>query len=178
MAELVALGTLWGQTSFSTHDRTLKTDEGNFTVTEPLGWLLDDHPSGVEEAMAVLYPRGTSLKTAPSVIYISVFYKEDQEFQDLDGWIKKDEASVLQEDPKTRVQAGPPLRTRLQKAAPTRFYSDEAKKYFEGVAFIEEKDLVLRLTLESGDAKIFNEDLPALQELVASYEWMWGPTGR
>jgi len=169
------LGESWAQTgtALTTHDRIIRTDEGNFMVSEPLGWLLDLHPAGVEEAVAVLFPKGTSLQTAPSVIYISTFNKDDQGFKDLGTWVEKDEAEVRQAGPQVEVKLGPLLYTRLHKTAVTRFYLDEPKKQFEGAVYIEEKDLVIRLSLESGDGKIFNEDLPALQELVASYEWMW-----
>ncbi len=146
-------------------------DGYSFFMSAPVGWVLDKNMASDAEADAVLYPQGTTYQNAPSVLYVSVVEKGGG-FKDLKDFIRQDSASALQQNPKLQVQSGPLLQTRLKKSVPLFLYTGYKDGSGEAVAYIEEEDMVVVVTLTSSTGQILHEDLPALQAAVESYEFI------
>ena len=152
------------------HAEMIQTAVCSFFLTPPLGWVLDQSIASQEEAEAVLYPQGTTYKEAPSVLFVSVAEKGGG-FKDLKDLLKQDREWALQENPHFKLQTGPLLQTRLKRKEPLYFYLGLKDGEGDAVAYVEEEQAVILFTLSSSNEKILREDLPALQELVDSYEF-------
>lgn len=146
-------------------------DGYSFFLSAPVGWVLDKTIASDAEADAVLYPQGTTYQNAPSVLYVSVVDKGDG-FKDLKDLIRQDQSSGLQQNPGLRVRTGPLLQTHLKKNVSLFLYTGYKDGSGEAVAYIEEEDMVVVVTLASSTEQILHEDLPALQAAVESYEFI------
>jgi len=143
----------------------------SFFLSAPVGWVLDKSLAADAEADAVLYPQGTTYQNAPSVLYVSVVDKGEG-FKDLKDLIHQDESSARQQNPRLQVQNGPLLQTLLKKSVSLFLYTGYKDGSGEAVAYIEEEDMVVVVTLTSSTGQILREDLPALQAAVESYEFI------
>lgn len=140
-----------------------------YFLSAPLGWVLDKTIASDIEADCVLYPQGMTYQTAPSVITVSAAFKGDG-FKDLNDLLRQDEEAGIHQNNKFSVKIGPTLRTHLQKILSLRFYEGFRDGGCEAVAYLEETDLVMVFMLASSNDQIMREDLPALQEVVESYD--------
>jgi hypothetical protein len=147
----------------------------SFFLSAPAGWVLDKKMAADNESDALLYPQGTTYQNAPSVLYVSVAVKGDG-FKDLKDLMRQDADSARQQNPGFRLQNGPFLYTRLKKIVPLYLFLGFKDGTAEAVVYVEEPDAVVVFTLSASNEQVLHEDLPALQESVASYEFI-GKTG-
>lgn len=148
----------------------VKGDGFSFYITAPLGWVLDLEAGKSLESDAVLYPKGTRYGDAPSVLYATA--QERGKGKDLAEIIQLDFNGTKSQNPRLSMEKGPTLYSLLQKPAQVRFYNGFKDGHWEAVAYLEEEEVLMTFVLSSSDEKIFHEDLPALQVLVASYVFM------
>ena len=153
----------------------IQGDGYSYFLTAPLGWVLDKSIAADAEADAVLYPQGSTYQNSESVLTVSGAFKGDG-FKDLKDWIKKDEEEGRQQNPYFESRKGPYLHTRLQKSVSLFIYSGFKDGGCQAVGYLEEQDLIMIFILSSSNAGILNEDFPALQETVESYESMGAAT--
>lgn len=161
----------------------IKGDGFSYFIAPPLGWVLDLESAKSADSDAVLYPKGTHYDNAPSVLYTSAFVPAKG--KKLEELIAEDLNLSRAQNPGLSMEKGPTLYTRFQKPVPLRYYSGFKDGHLEAAAYLAEADVIVTFVLSSSDQQVFNEDLPALQALVASYEFMpeedqgpalgWGP---
>ena len=152
--------------------QSIRGEGGTFRVTPPWGWVLDRGMGKTVETDAVLYPKGTTYKDAPSVLYVTAAPSDGA--PDLKSFLKRELKELKSENPKLKVEEGPVLATRLLKPSPVRFYSGFKDGHFEAVAYVSERGFTMVFVLSTSDEKVLQEDLPALQALAASYEALRG----
>lgn len=143
----------------------------SFFLSAPAGWVLDKTMASQAESDAVLYPQGTTYQNAPSVLYVSVTPKGEG-FKDLADLEQQDQSSAGQNNPRFHLQNGPLLQTHLKKSVPVFLFLGLKDGSGEAVAYVEEQGAVMVFTLTSTNEQVLHEDLPALQAVVDSYEFM------
>lgn len=156
-----------GGTFLPPGSQRVKGDGYSFYITAPMGWVLDLEAGKLLDSDAVLYPKGTRYDDAPSVLYASAAQRDKG--KNLAELIQLDFNGTKSQNPRLAMEKGPTLYSLLQKPAQVRFYNGFKDGHWEADAYLEEEDVIVTFVLSSSDEKIFHEDLPALQVLVASY---------
>ena len=108
----------------------------SFTLNEPPGWSMDSETAKSQGLQAVLYPKGSSWKTAAAAMYVRVIYKNESK-DTVEKVISNDISDFLQLSKESKVSDSPTLATRDRKAAIVKVFYDAANKNYESVAFID-----------------------------------------
>lgn len=139
-----------------------------FTLTAPDGWVLDN-ASGVAQGLhAVFYPKGSSWKASPVVMYANVVHKKSEK-DALETIIESDVADFKRQSPGMKVEDA---------EAPPGSGKNVRVKYFvdddshEAVAYIGENKVVVMLVLNAKTKKGFDDALPAFRQLISTYHFL------
>lgn len=141
-----------------------------FVLTAPDGWVLDN-ASGVAQGLhAVFYPKGSSWKASPVVMYANVARKKSEK-DALETIIESDIADFKRQSPDLKVEdaeapAGSGKNVSIKYFAGDKFHNHEA------VAYIGESKVVVMLVLSSKTKKGFDDALPAFKQLISSYHFL------
>ena len=141
-----------------------------FALTAPDGWVLDN-ASGVAQGLhAVFYPKGSSWKASPVVMYANVVHKKSEK-DALETIIESDVADFKRQSPGMKVEDA---------EAPSGSGKNVRVKYFvdddshEAVAYIGESKVVVMLVLNAKTREGFDGALPAFRQLISSYHFLGG----
>jgi len=137
-----------------------------FILNAPKGWVLDNS-SGVSDGLyAVFYPIGGSWQGSNTVMYANTASREVKVNATRDMLIAYDMQQFKNREPKINIRDSESLLTRDNKMAIVKaFYG----VHIEAVAYIEERSIIVLLTISANTEKQFNDAFPAFKELVSSY---------
>jgi hypothetical protein len=156
-------------------------DNHAFGITPPQGWTVDDTSGLGSKIRCVLYPKGQTWATAPTVMYLNPLHQKKDVRRTLAQMIAHDIEAFGQRAPRGRVTPGGRLATGVTgKSAEVRYFAPEGGAPTEAVAYVAEDGLVMLLVLSSRDEAGFQRHLPAFESLVGSYQFVAGgiETGR
>ena len=141
-----------------------------FNIKAPKGWTLDPQSGAQQGLPAVFYPTGGSWSDSPIVAYAQSRPKTPQ-ITNADAAAKatidKFHANGSANYTGTRLKT---LTTNAgQEAVLWRFSGDKYGNN-EVVAYFAEPDRINFLVMNSNDAKLFEQSLPAFEELAKSYK--------
>lgn len=147
------------------------TEDLVFSLTAPEGWVLDNHSGAQQGLPAVLYPRGSSWKEAPAVMYPTSDRKpaSDHPLQDV---IAETVGQFRAASPALAVESLAPVPTGDSRMAEVRKLSGERQGTVEAIAFIEEADRVVLLILSARSETEYTAVLPAFLRLAGSYSYL------
>jgi hypothetical protein len=147
------------------------TEDLVFSLTAPEGWVLDNHSGSRQGLPAVLYPRGSSWKEAPAVMYPTSDRKPASEHP-LQDVIAETLEQYRAASPGLKVESLAPVPTGDARTAEVRKLSGEAQGNVEAIAFIEEADRVVLLILSARSEAEYAAALPAFLRLAGSYSYL------
>lgn len=156
-------------------------DNHAFGITPPQGWTVDDTSGMGSKIRCVLYPKGQTWASAPTVMYVNPLHQKKDLRRTLAQMIAHDIEAFGQRAPRGKVTPGGRLATGVTgKSAEVRYFAPEGGAPTEAVAYVAEDGLVMLLVLSSRDAAGFRRHLPAFESLVGSYQFVIGgiETGR
>ncbi|MFO1520008.1 MAG: hypothetical protein U1F57_10155 [bacterium] len=142
----------------------------SFNIKAPKGWTLDPSSGANQGLSVVLYPTGGSWSDSPIVAYAQSRPKTPQ-IQNAD-----DAAKATVE--KFHANGSPNYQGKRLKAITTNagqeavIYQFSGDKFgnSEAAAYFVEPDRINFLVMNSRDANLFNQSLPAFEDLAKSYK--------
>lgn len=147
------------------------TEDLVFSLTAPEGWVLDNHSGSRQGLPVVLYPRGSSWKEAPAVMYPTSDRKPASEHP-LQDVIAETLNQYRAASPVLRIESLAPAPTGDARTAELRKLSGETNGNVEAIAFVEEADRVVLLILSARSETDYAAALPAFRQLVGSYSYL------
>jgi hypothetical protein len=138
-----------------------------FFFDAPAGWVLDNRRGVDQGTHAVFYPRGSSWKDAPAVMYVKTTRRDATD--ELEAFIAQDVEQFRSKNPGLMVSSGMPLVTADNKRAEIRHFSGGARGNIETVAYIKEDAVFVLLVLTARTQPSYVDALPAHSQLVNSY---------
>lgn len=140
-----------------------------FGIVAPSGWVLDNS-SGVRVGLhAVFYPKGSSWKASPVVMYANTVHKGTTETRPMKAIIAEDVAAFEKKAKTPAVSDGPALDTKNRKKdAVVKRFADAARNVYEVVAYIDEPAVVVMFVLSADSKESVEAAMPAFKELVGS----------
>jgi hypothetical protein len=141
-----------------------------FAVSAPDGWVLDNE-SGVNQGLhAVFYPKGSSWKEAPAVMYVNTVRTSPGET--IESTIAGDLAEMKLKSPNIRMITGLSIATSDKKTAMVRYFTGDKWGNYEAVAYVQEETVFVLLTLTARTKELYENALNAFQNLVKSYAFL------
>jgi hypothetical protein len=86
--------------------------------------------------------------------------------------IKSDVAAMRKNSPNLQVTDGDSLKTKDNKQALVRYFQGDTYGNYEAVAYVCEKNVVANIVLTGRDKAVYESELPAFRNLVASYRFI------
>ena len=139
-----------------------------YTIAAPDGWQIDNRAGNANGLCTLLYPKGTSWKDGPAVMYPNLIEKGNEKFaavvrRDVDR-LRQASSDVVVAD--SKLPPGPESR-----AVVKRIHGKDVNGYQE-YAYLDGKRAVIVLVLASRTQADFQRALPAFAKLVRSIEWI------
>ena len=147
-------------------------DNHAFGIVVPEGWSVDDTSGLGSKLRVVLYPKGQSWTSAPTVMYVSSIHPPKGVRRTLRQTIEGDLQQFARKAPKGRVSSQPAIPTAGASAAEVRFFAPDGARATEAVAYVPEENVTVLLCLSSRDADGFERALPAFRALVRGYRFV------
>lgn len=138
-----------------------------YYIKAPTGWIFDNE-SGVNQGVhAVIYPKGSSWKSSPVVVYSGATGKE--ELKTLEGVIQDDLKNFQQNSPGVVVDKRPSLQTTDGHAVEVRYFHGDRYGNLELVAYIDTPKVVCEIIMSARDNTVFEQGRPAFESVVKSF---------
>jgi len=143
-----------------------------FNLKAPKGWVLDNESGGDQGMVAVFYPKGSSWSDSTIVAYARSRPKS--------AAVGTADAAAKDTIEQFHKSGNPNYQGKMAKTIKTdmgqevviyHFNGDQWGNY-EAVAYFVEKERINFIVLSSRDQKVFNQSLPAFEELAKSYKAM------
>ena len=147
-------------------------DDHAFGIIVPKGWTVDDSSGLGSKLRVVLYPKGQSWDTAPTVMYVSSIHPPKGVRRTLRQTVEGDVAQFKKKAPKGKVSVQPAIPTAGTQPAEVRWFAPDGGAATEAVAYVPENDVTVLLCLSARDAAGFQRGLPAFQSLVRGYRFV------
>lgn len=143
----------------------------SFFIDNPEGWILDNTQGKEFGLLAVLYPKGSSFKSAESVMYENIATKSPERGNNIEEIMRLDKLKFQKGKPEMRVSVGNDIVTQDKKNAKVLIFSRDnlGIQTNEAVAYIDETKIVVLLVLSSQSEMSFKKAYPDFQKLVSSY---------
>lgn len=140
-----------------------------FLISAPKGWILDNEAGVNQGLQAVFYPKDSSWKKGPVVMYANMAqkYKGQASVKEL---LEYDIAKTKKADPMIVVSEAGNLPTKGEPATVRRFIYPSGRR--EAVAYIDGPKVVTLLVLSTDTPDQFDKAWPDFRELVASYQFV------
>jgi len=143
-----------------------------FNLKAPKGWVLDNESGSEQGMVAVFYPKGSNWSDSAIVAYArsrpktaAIATADDAAKETVKQFHSSGNPNYQGKMDKTiKTDAG-------QDVVIYHFNGDQWNNY-EAVAYFVEKDRINFIVLSSRDQKVFEQSLPAFEELAKSYKAM------
>jgi hypothetical protein len=145
-------------------------DSHAFFITAPAGWVLDNRSGLGNGVHAGFYPKGSSWRDSPAVMYANGVGRSSGET--LDSFIADDIETFRSRSPQIQVKEGPSIKTEDGRVAVVRYFSGDQSGNYEAVAYIAEKRAIIVLALSARSQDAYQRSLRPFQELVANYTFI------
>ncbi len=147
-----------------------------FALAEPTGWKMDTESGKRDGIPVVFYPSGQSWDNAPVVMYANTAVKSCQPSQSLAAFINDDIKEIKGHDSDLRVSDGGTLSADGRKAILKEFSGDRYGNH-EVVAYIDEKDVFVSVTLSAKTSQQYKDAISLFRALVTSYQYVGSSGG-
>lgn len=141
-----------------------------FALSEPAGWKMDTEGGKKDGVPVVFYPLGQSWKTAPTVMYANTAAKDCEPSRDLKAFIAAEVNTFKKRDRGIVVHDGNGIEADGHHAV-VKEYSGDRFANHEAVAYIDEQDAFVSITLSAKTRKQYKTAFPAFRSLVSSYQY-------
>lgn len=143
----------------------------SFLLKAPEGWELDPQSGQSQGLTAVSYPKGSSWKDSPVVLYVSIADKDpatlDAFIADEVGRFRKEHGEGL------KIETGKAIPTQdAKKSAEVRRLSGDQFGNFESVAYLGEEKAYVMIVLSSRNREVYEKSQKAFEQLVGSYKYL------
>lgn len=142
-----------------------------FALAEPAGWKMDTDSGKRDGVPVVYYQSGQSWDNAPVVMYANTAVKACQPGTGLEAFIKNEVQELKNKNPNLKISDAGTLEADGRKLVIKKFTGDRYGNH-EAVAYVEEKDVYVSVTLSAKTPQQFKATYPAFIELVTSYQYV------
>ncbi len=146
-------------------------DDHAFSLKAPKGWMLDNESAVSQGVHAVFYPKGSTWRDSIVVAYARA-RPRTEEIATADAAAKEVIADFhAKGSPKYEGKYVKTLKTKSGEAVVYHFSGDEWGNSEAAAYFVEAKTINF-ITLTSRNRKVFEDSLPAFEQLAASYTFI------
>lgn len=140
-----------------------------FSLTAPMGWVLDNH-SGVSQGLhAVFYRGGEAWESAITVMYANTASLEDEAHKSLEQLIKYDLNNFKKNYDGILITDGKDIMISGNVVGKIKYLSGESYGNYEAISYIDAGKVGVLIVLSSRTKDGFETSLPAFEDLVKSY---------
>jgi len=137
-------------------------------VSAPKGWVLDNKSGVSQGTHAVMYPKGSSWKSASEVMYVNIGGMESA--ASLEAFIARDIEQFKQKFPRIGVEGLDPIDTASGAQAQVRTFSGGGYGNYECVAYAQHGSKVAIYVLTCRSKKGYEKTRGLFREMVAKSE--------
>jgi hypothetical protein len=137
-------------------------------ISAPKGWVLDNRSGVSQGTHAVMYPKGSSWKKAPEVMYVNIGGMGSA--ASLEAFIAQDIEKFKQKFPRISVEELDPINTASSAQAQVRAFSGGGYGNYECVAYAQHGSRVAIYVLTSRSKKGYEKTMGLFKEMVAKSE--------
>jgi hypothetical protein len=143
-----------------------------FSLKAPKGWVLDNESAVSSGVHAVFYPKGSTWKDSRIVAYARARPRTDKIKTAAD--VAKENIEHFRAEGSTKYDGKEVKRIKTKDGKELVIYHFSGDQWgnFEAAAYAEENKTVNFIVLNARDEKMFQEALPAFEELAQSYFFM------
>jgi hypothetical protein len=180
--KIIAMVFLFGlsvmtQSSFADAQRFTIVGRGLiFALAEPAGWKMDTESGKRDGVSVVYYQPSQSWDSAPVVMYANTAVKACQPSLSLEDLIKHEVQEFINKNPNLKVSDSETLDADGRKFVIKQFTGDRYGNH-EAVAYMEEQDVYVSVTLSANTLQQFEIAYAAFKELIASYQYVSSVSG-
>lgn len=165
------------QSSFADAQRFTIVGRGLiFLLAEPAGWKMDTESGKRDGVSVVYYQPSQSWDSAPVVMYANTAVKACQPSLSLEDFIKHEVQEFINKNPNLKVSDSETFDADGRKFVIKQFTGDRYGNH-EAVAYMEEQDVYVSVTLSANTLQQFEIAYSAFKELIASYQYVSSVSG-
>lgn len=143
-----------------------------YFLTAPEGWIFDDESAIEEGIKAVFYPKGQTWADAETAMYTNWAAFDTTKNEKLQDIVNTDIDQFKKNNPETKVKKEKTIKIDKTKKAVVYSFINEKEKFFEQVAYIEEKKGVVLIILTSRSKNGLDTNKTFFSELIRSYSFL------
>ena len=141
----------------------------SYALQAPKGWVLDNKAGVGQGSQAVFYPKGGSWAKSPAVMYTTVAMVNSYH-KTIDQVVNHTFKKFKAASPNIKVRDHKVIKIGKKKAIIKEWVNN--LKNYEVVAYIQESNVVVIVTLTSKDKEKFKQSLKSFYELIRSYKYI------
>lgn len=139
-----------------------------FSILAPGGWIIDTKSMAAEGMNVVMYPKGYSAVSAPSIIYARVIPNGRNSLEEI---VLDDERDFLNGCPSGHAKDAGVLKTRMGFPAMTRIFMCPGNSY-ELVTYLEGERKAVIFVLNSRTENDYKKNVVNHEKVINSYYWV------